>query len=185
MKNKLEKHITDKDYVKVYITDEDDIQITHFEGIVFAQTEEIIVMSDSTDFFYDGIVIVRKKDISEIKHTDNERFVKEIMSKEGLIEITEKNWASNNIKPGSFNEILNQLKTSEKAIIVECKYGSDDIFQIGPIKEVTEESVRLNYFNARGEYDLKPTISKMDRITFIKFDSPYANIFHKYAFKID
>ncbi|MEP0367238.1 MAG: hypothetical protein ABJN36_05130 [Cyclobacteriaceae bacterium] len=185
MKKKLNNHIKNQDYVKVYITDEDESSITHFEGIVFEQTDELILMSDSTDFFYDGLVIFRKKDVSEIKHTDNERFLRHIMKEEGLIESTLKNREAVKFSLGTLQNTLTQLKKLGNAIIIECEYGDDSTFQIGPVNEVTDTYVKLDYFNARGEYDLKPTSSKLDEITHIKIDSPYANLFHKYSSKVD
>ena len=185
LKKKLENHIANKDYVKIYITDEDELGITHFEGLVFEQNDEFILMSDSTDFFYDGLVILRKKDVSEIRHSDNERFIQHIMENEGWIKSTFEYKSKIRIQLRTLPEVLTQLKELGIAIIIECKYGDNDIFQIGPVNEVTKEFVKLDYFNAKGEYDLKPTFAKLEEITHIKVDSPYANIFQKYASKLE
>lgn len=61
MKKRINKHIENKDFVKVYITDNDDTEITHFEGLIFEQNDKLILMNDMTDFYYDGLVILKKK----------------------------------------------------------------------------------------------------------------------------
>ena len=154
MKKKLKKHIANQDYVKVYIIDEGDYKITSFEGIVFGQNDDFILMSDTYDFFYDGLVILRKKDVSEIRHSDNQRFMKQIMENEELLKSTLEKRSTIKFKLGTLQEMLTQLRQLRMAIIIECKYRNDDIFQIGPLSKVTKKRVKIDYFNAKGEYDL-------------------------------
>lgn len=84
-----------------------------------------------------------------------------------------------------FRELFSQIQNLCIPVIIECKYGNDDRFQIGPIYKVSDKKVRIKYFNARGEYDVKPVSSKFKEITSVKIDSPYANMFYKYAKEIE
>lgn len=54
--------------------------------------------------------------------------------------------------------MFNKLKEIGKAIIIERLYENDSIFQVGPIYKVEKKKVFIDYFNAKGEYDLKPVI---------------------------
>jgi len=185
MKQKLDQHILSHNYVKVYITDKESAHITHFAGIVFDQTDDLVLMSDTNDFDYDGLIVLRKNDISEIKHTDNERFVTHILEQEGLRENWLERRAAMNISLAPLQQLLEQVQALGLPIIAECRYKGDDIFQVGPIHSVTEEHLKIQYFNANGEYDLKPTLAELDAITFLRIDSPYANLMFKYAAKAE
>jgi hypothetical protein len=185
MKKRVEKHIKNQDFVKVYLADKDDLSITHFEGFIFEQSDRFILMSDTTDFNYDGIVVLRKSDISEIKHKENERFFKKILDDEKITELIFTKRDALNFSLSTFEDMFEQLQSSGLSIIIECKYSKDDRFLIGPIVKTENKRVRLKYFNANGEFDLKPTSAKYKEITFFKIDSPYANIFYKYAKDIE
>ena len=181
MKKRINKHIDKKHYVKVYIEDKNGYSITHFGGIIFEQNEEHVLMCDMYDFNYDGFVVVRKSDISEIKRTENEKFFDRILDKEGIKKLILKKMKILSLKLDTYARMFSALKAKGLPVIIECRYGKKDLFQIGPIAKVKGKKVLVNYFNASGEYDLKPVISEFKNITFFRVDTEYANIFFKYA----
>ncbi len=181
MKKSIAKHIENKDFVKVYIVDKEDLIITHFEGIIFEQSNKFIFMNDTNDFNFDGFIVLRKTDISEIKCTDNERFFKEIIDNEKITDLIFQRRRNLEFKLDNFQGMCNCLKNLNLPIIVECKYGNDKRFLIGPINDVEDKKVRIKYFNSRGEFDIKPVSAKYKEITFLRIDSPYANMFYKYT----
>lgn len=185
MKKRIKKHIDEKHYVKVYISDEQGINLTHFEGIIFDQNEKYILMSDFEDFHYDGFVVAKKSDISEIKRTDNESFFDSIIDKEGIKETIIQKAVNLGFKLGDFPYMFNLLKELGTAIIIERLYEKESKFQIGPVIKVDKKKVYIDYFNAKGEYDLKPITSKYKDITYFKLDSQYANLYFKYSNRIE
>lgn len=84
MKKRIKKHIDKQNFVKIYLADDEGSTLTHFEGFIFDQNDKYILMCDLEDFNYDGFVVARKSDISEIKRTDNEALFDSITEKEGL-----------------------------------------------------------------------------------------------------
>jgi hypothetical protein len=184
MKKSIKKHIENKNFIKVYISDNEGVNLTHFEGILFAQNDKYILMSDFEDFNYDGFVIVRKSDISEIKRTENEIFFDTILEKEGIKEIILQKKSEINFRLSDLPEMFSTLNELGKAIIIEQLYENKSKFLIGPITKVSKKKVYIDYFNAKGEFDLKPIATKYKDITYFKIDSPYANTFLKYSKKI-
>jgi hypothetical protein len=178
---KIKKHIKKLQFVKVYISDKADQSLTHFEGIIFDQNDDFVVMCDLSDFNYDGFVVLRKADISAIKRSENEKFFNKILKKEKIIK--EIRWRNEDLdfQLGNMKQMFRQLKKMEVATIIECLYESEEAFQIGPIVKVKGEKLKMDYFNSRGEYDQYPVTINYDHITFFRFDSPYANLFFKYA----
>lgn len=185
MKKRIKKHIDNQSFVKVYLADKEGFELTHFQGIIFSQNEKFILMCDLEDFNYDGFVVARKSDISEIKHTDNEHFYNVIIEKEGIKKTLIKTFEALDFKLGNQLDMFEQLLKLNLPIIVERLYETESKFQIGPIKKLVKKKLYIDYFNAKGEYDLKPVSSKFKDITFFKFDSPYANLFFKYSKRIE
>lgn len=181
MTKRINKLIKGKAYVKVHLSDDEDNYITHAEGIIVEQTADLLLMSDTTDFHYDGFTVLRKRDINEIELTDKERFFKKIFDAEGYSAQHIKRYKQLGVKLGTFQNTLDQLKQKGLPVIIECKYGRSALFQIGPVLEVTDKRVRIDHFNARGIFDSKPVTTKLKEITTIKFDAPYANTLFKYV----
>jgi len=182
MNKRLTKHQKKKHFVKIYLSDSDDSAITHFNGIVVDQNKNFVMMLDFSDFNYDGFVVFRKKDISEIERTRSEAFFQKILEREKCLY----NFLENRspVKLEGMRKMFKRLKKNNIPVIVEQRYKREDIFQIGPIHGVEKKKVRINYFNSRGEYDLKPVSSRFKDITFFRIDSPYTNLFYKNSRKI-
>jgi hypothetical protein len=184
MKKRIQKHIDNQDFVKVYIEDKGGIPLTHFGGIIFDQSESLLLIGSFYDFTYDGFVIVRKRDVFEIKNTDSERFFKHILEKEGIFRDVIKKREQLKIQLSSLREAVAYLQKIGTPVIIEGKYSKDERFIIGPILEKNDKKVKIRYFNTLGEFDLKPVSIRFKDVTTIQFDSPYANIFYKYATEI-
>lgn len=185
MKKRIQKHIDKEEYVKIYICDKDGISITNFNGYIHEQDKNFLLMSTDYDFFYNGTVVIRKEDISEIKRTENEQFIQKIMEKEGLKNVIFERNKSLNFHLDSYENMFQTIREMQIPVIIEALYGNDDRFQIGPVASCNNKHVKINYFNARGEYDLKPVSCKYKEITHFTIDSKYALLYYKYSKFID
>ncbi len=185
MKKRIKKHIDKKELVKLFLVDRDGDQLINFNGVIFAQNDEFVLMNDMFDFHFDGFVIVKKSDITEIKRTENEAFIDKIIESEGLKDQIEDKYTELGLSLSNFPEMFDYLKMKGKPVIIQDLYNGKDIFQIGPINSIEKKKVFIDYFNARGEYDLKPVSSKFKDITYVRIDSPYAEMFFKYSRRIE
>lgn len=185
MKKRINKHIEKKDFVKVYLADHNGIDLTKFSGILFDQNEEFVLLCAFSDFRYDGFVVFSKSDISEIQKEQNEDFYYKILAAEGIIESVTEQYNTLNFELGSHREMFDSLKTRGMSVIVENLYIEKNVFLIGPIFETKKKKVFIDYINARGEYDLKPTAIDYKNITFFSFDDRYSSMYLKYSKRVD
>lgn len=176
----LSKHIKNQNFVKVY-TATDNYQIEKYEGFIFEENKKYILMNDMLDFNYDGFVLLRKADINEIKYTENEKFFSHILKKEKIKKRLFNKRKKLKLKLSSLEKMMKNLKSLKIPIICEHLYEKEDVFQIGSIKKVYKNRAMMRYFNSRGEFDLKLLPISYRTLTIIRIDSPYANIFYKYA----
>lgn len=185
MKKRINKHIEKKDFVKVYLADHNGFDLINFSGVIFAQNEEFVVMSSLYDFNEDGFVVISKSDISEIKKGENELFYDKIIISEGIKQKMEARFLELDFKLGTYAEMFESIKNVGFPIIIQNLYGPKSIFLIGPIFNVKKKKVFIDYFNARGEYDLKPVSIKYKDITFFRFDDLYSNLFFKHSKRVE
>ena len=180
LSKKLKKHIKKENFVKIYIAS-NEYEITYFEGFIFEQNKDYVLMNDMHDFDYDGFVIIRKSDIDEIKHTENEKFYLHILKKEKIKKDIFRRKKKLNFKLSSITKMMRNLQELKIPVICEHIYKNKDLFQIGIIKKVTKKKSYMQYFNARGEFTLKLLPVSYKSLTFIRIDSPYAKLFYKYT----
>ena len=185
MQKRINKHIEKKDFVKVYLADHNGLDLINFSGTIFAHNEEFIIMSSIYNFNEDGFVVISKSDISEIKKGENELFYDKILISEGIKEKIEVRFLELDFKLGTYVEMFESLKNNGFPIIIENLYGTKNICLIGPIFKVKKKKVFVDYFNARGEYDLKPVAIKFKDITFFRFDDLYTNLYFKHSKRVD
>lgn len=178
---KLDKYIQKSNFVKVYIGDEEGSAIKHFEGFVFSYSDDFVFMSDLSDFNYDGFVVLRKADIVEIRCTDSEKYFENILRKENILRQVRLQKREYPFRLASMEKMFKNLRDMKIPVIVENLYDEEEEFLIGPIKKVESDTVYLKYFNTIGEFDKELLAVDFDKITFFSFDSPYANLFYKYA----
>lgn len=176
----LRKHIKNENFVKVY-TSSKDFNLGSYEGFIFDYSDDYVLMNDMRDFDYDGLVVFKKSDIYEIKHTENEKFFLYLLKKEHIKKEIFKRKSKLKFKLASIQEMMETLKSLQIPIICEHIYGKKDLFQIGTIQKVGKRKAQMKYFNARGKFDFKLVPVSYKSITFIRLDSPYANIFYKYS----
>ena len=176
----LTKHIKNKNFVKVY-TSTKDTDLEYYEGFIFEYNNDYVLMNDMRDFTYDGLVVFKKSDIHEIKHTDYEKFFLHLLEKEKIKKEIYKKRKDLKFKLASMQEMMENLKSLRIPIICEHLYAKKDLFQIGTIEEVSKKKAQMKYFNARGKFDFKLVPVSYKSLTFIRIDSPYAKIFHKYS----
>ena len=180
MNKLLRKHIKNENYVKVY-TSAGDTELESYEGFIFEYNNDYVLMSDMRDFYYDGFVVLKKADIHEIIHTENEKFILFLLRKEKIKKDIYKRRKRIQFKLASMPEMMKNLRSLQIPVICEHLYGKKDLFQIGTIKKVSKKKAKMKYFNARGEFDFKLVPIPYKSLTLIRIDSPYAKIFYKYT----
>ncbi|MDX1447115.1 hypothetical protein [Lishizhenia sp.] len=136
MKKRLKKHIQAKDFVKIYLADQDGFELYRFDGIIRDQNDDYILMVDFTDLTYDGVVVFRKADVSEIKHSKNEIFFNTVLAQEGFKDKALKKANKLGLHLNDFKGMIEQVKTQKLPLILERLYEKETKFQIGSVNKI-------------------------------------------------
>lgn len=146
-------------------------------GYIVDFSPEFIVLQECDDFELKGYNILPIKDFKEIRFNNNDKYYDKIMS----LENEKKNFGiKTKLDLTDWKTIFKSLRKNKRNVAVECENPEIDTFTIGPIKRITEKNVFIQYFNATGILDEKPTKVELKNITKILFDDRYIDIFSKY-----
>ncbi|MCF1421482.1 hypothetical protein [Mangrovimonas futianensis] len=146
-------------------------------GYIVDFSHDFVVIQECDDFRLLGFNILPIKDFKKIRYNNNDKYYDKIM----LLENEKKNIGlKTKVDLKDWKTIFESLLANEKNVVVECENPKIGSFTIGPIKKVTNKSVFIQYFNATGLLDEKPTKIKFKNITKVMFDDRYIDIFSKY-----
>ena len=152
--------------------------LCNIHGYLLKASKDWLLVQNISEFHLNGYSILRRKDIKKIYYDEAEKFFEKILNKEG---VSKKVIDKYKINLSSLFTIFGDLKKAKLTIIVECEEEKDDIFIIGKINRIDSDSVSLYHFDACGRWSKKPKVIKYSKITIIRFDEEYINVFTKYV----
>ncbi len=147
-------------------------------GYIVDFSNDFVVIQECDDFRLLGFNIFPLNDFKEIRFNNNDKYYDKIMS----FENEKKNIGiKTKVDLTDWKSVFYSLKKNKKNVIVECENPKIGSFTIGPIKRITDNNVFIQYFNAAGFLEDKPTKIEFDNITKIMFDDRYIDVFSKYT----
>ncbi|HLP34248.1 MAG TPA: hypothetical protein VK202_12280 [Bacteroidia bacterium] len=146
-------------------------------GYIVDKSEDFLVMQETEDFKVLGYMVFPKKSVVQIRYNNNDKYYNKIMELEKLTDFVS---AKHKIDLTNWTTIFKTIKNAGFNVIIENENPDDDTFDIGPIIRTSKTAVTIQYFNAKGYLDKEPTRITFDKITLVKFDDHYINIFSKH-----
>lgn len=161
---------------KIVIT-RDKIDTAPLYGIPLMLEENILLIQYLYDYQLDGYMILRIKDITSVRSDERERFSEYILQQEGLYDKIQKPMLTT---LRSWRAIFEELKESEKNILLEFEDIEEGEIFIGRIIEVNRDSLEMLCFDAMGRWDNDTTVIAYKDITTVKLDDRYTTVLSKY-----
>jgi len=127
------------------------------------------------DFTADGFVILKVSDITEIERNKTSQYFEYILKAEKQFD---KRNDLINIDLDSWETIFKSLQDSN--LIVELVDDLDDALDIGEVRCVDKNSLKLRCFNTIGVWDDENIEISYENITSVVFLDNYSCIFSKY-----
>ncbi len=139
-------------------------------------SENLLLIEVVEDFLPDGYKIIRKDDITEIKHSESDEYAEYIFEQEGIIRGEQRPDIKN---LNSIKEVLKQFVDSKENIIVECE-TDDNSFLIGKVIECGENTFLFLDFDGVGKWSKSPIEVLYSKVTCISLRGRYLKIMSKY-----
>lgn len=147
------------------------------QSFVLGVSDHLVALQYVYDFRLDGLMILRRQDISEVRRTETDRFQQALMANEGLdrevpfgVNLSLQDWRS----------AITQLSTIYPLMILESELGPDPQFVIGRVLKTTETRVEVHSFSGAGRWAAKPTRMKYANLTSIQVNTNYANFYQRH-----
>lgn len=151
----------------------------NISGVPVQYNDKYIMVSIYEDFQFDGFCIFNIKDIENVCYDETYEFINNICKKEKIYPPKAKN-----INIENYISIFNYFKDNEENIIVECGgYDDEDYsFSIGKVEEVTEEYIKIKYFDYMAKWDENELDSVYyEDISVVSFGKRYIKYMSKYT----
>ena len=169
----LRDHIKQRDLVSIWRAKVD----SHSQqAFLLAYSEELLLVQYVYDFHLDGYLLLRRRDISELKLGKTNPFQKKLLEKEGVFEKVDFDFR---LPIASFESFLSSLPSHE-IVIVEGEATDPKEFLIGTVSHVSDEVVGVNHFTGVARITKPPEEIKIDQITCCQIRTNYIGFYQRY-----
>ena len=169
----IREHIQSRALVSICRARIDQLSI---QGFVLACSEALVLLQYVYDFHLDGFMLLRRKDITELKAGKTNRFQQQLLKTEGLLDQVGFDFRA---PIESYDSFLAALSPDEMAI-VEDEMAEPQQFLIGTVSHVDGDAATINHFTGVGRLvEPKETIS-LARITSCQIRTNYIQIYQRH-----
>lgn len=159
----------------------DKIDDNSIQGFLLEYSNELILIQYIYDFNLDGLMILRRNDITKIKSNATDILQTQLLKDEDLyknvdfyVKLNLSDWGS----------ILSNIKKDYGLVIIEDEKKEKGIFLIGKIETITKKSVEITHFTGTGTWGEVPTPIDFNDITSCQVNTNYINVYQRYFEKI-
>jgi hypothetical protein len=174
--NMLQKHIDNKDFVKIFRTFQDTEK--NISGFILSMTKNFLLVQLDYDFILNGYSIIRKDQFDSLRCNKYDKTQKRIFQAEGIIDRFY--GLDKSVSLTNWQDIFTDLEKLDYHIIIECENKKRPKFLIGPIEKVTKNKINIQNYDPTGKLDEKSSSVKYDDITIVTFGDNYSTTFRKY-----
>jgi hypothetical protein len=175
----LRRRIANKDVVKLLRTVTEGV--SDIQCIILKASANFILVQLVGEFELNGYAILGVDQYDFLRHNKFDKTIKKILEAERIMPA--QYGIKKQINLDSWQTIFTDLKKHYHHVIVECENLKSPTFTIGPIVEIKNKSVSVNYYNAAGVPDKKNTRVRYKNISLVTFGDRYTTIFKKYLKK--
>jgi hypothetical protein len=164
-----------KSLVSVRRRDVDDYGI---QGFLVGLSESLMAIEYVYDFQIDGLAVLRRSDITEVKRTETDAFQERLLKHEGT-------------RPGAqvpmplelegWKSLIQQLSEHYPLMILERELGPSPEFAIGRPIRATAAQVEFHTFTGIGKWSTKTERLKYAQITCLQVNTRYLGFYQRHC----
>jgi hypothetical protein len=177
MREKLLEHIEQSHLIKI---ERKKIDEEDYNCIPLSMGKKLVLIKNYVDFLFNGYVIIRFKDFTNVRYNDVDKFAEYILQNENQIREREPIIVS---ELDNWKDTFKELKKLNKYLRLERDDGEFIKYNFGEIVDVENDGITFHHFNALGEWDNKLIDIKYKDIMLVEVDDRYTRLFSKYVQK--
>jgi hypothetical protein len=129
------------------------------------------------DFNLDGLMVLSRSDITQIRSNATDKFQRKLLAKEGLLKEVPFETA---FDLQDWRSIIRQFSKAYPLIILECERGDEPEFVIGRVEKTTSVAAYVRCFTGAGRWLDEPVRVKYSDITSCQVDTNYLNFYQRH-----
>ena len=174
----LQRCFERRDLVSIH---RENIDSSRLQGFVLCYSKSLVCLHQITDFASDGIIVIRRKDISKLKIYASDRIDLTMLRADGIAEQLDFTYQP---PLKSFHDFLKSLADSD-IIIVQKEIGKNTVFFIGRTLSIETDRFAGLYFDREAEWDDDPWEIKFNKITCCQIRTRYTDAYTRHFDRIE
>lgn len=170
----LARHHAQRDLVTLRRDDLDDAAI---QGYVLALSPALVVLQYVYDFHLDGLMVLRRADITDVNGSRTDRLQREMLAREGLEQRVPFDKAFDLV---DWHAAVGQLSREYPLMILECEDLDDPDLVIGRVHALHAAQVDFEHFSGAANWDPELAEIALDDLTCCRVDSNYINFYRRH-----
>jgi hypothetical protein len=160
--------------VSVHRRDVDDNGI---QGFLIGLSDELIALEYVYDFQVDGVMVLRRSDITDVQRTGTDQFQESLLKREGIRPSTQ---LQSPLDLGSWKSILEQFSREHEYMILERELGPAPGFAIGRAVRITAAQIELQTFSGTGRWYEKTERLRYSQLTCAQVNTRYVGFYQRH-----
>ncbi|GAB4185494.1 MAG: hypothetical protein Tsb002_09220 [Wenzhouxiangellaceae bacterium] len=147
------------------------------QGFLLDYSEALVLLAYVYDFTVDGMVVLRRSDITQMGSDATDRFQTQILKDEGI-------YSRVNFSPDcdltDWGSVFSTLGSSHHFLIVEDESPEYPLFVLGELRHIGSDSVKLLGFSGAANWDDEVTEVYYEDISCMQLGNNYARAYERY-----
>lgn len=163
-----------KSLLSVRRRDVDDYSI---QGFLVGLSDSLMALEYVYDFQIDGLLVLRRSDVTDVKLTETNEFQARLPKHEGIRPGTQ---APMPLELQGWQPLIQQLAGHYPIMILERELGPSPEFAIGGPIRATAAQVEFRSFNGTGKWSAKAERLKYSQISCLQVNTRYLGFYQRY-----
>lgn len=155
----------------------EEIDGRRIQAFLLDYSENLVLVRYVYDFILDGLMVLRRSDISEIKSDKTDLFQTQILKDEGVYSEVE---FDAKCSLDSWKSVFSTLGASHRFVTIEDENPEYPLFYLGEIRNMGEESLSIAGFSGAANWDDEVSEVYYEDISCVQIGNNYANVYERY-----
>ncbi len=154
-----------------------DVDESGIQGFLVGLSDDFLALEYVYDFQVDGLMVLRRSDITNVQRTGTDQFQESLLKKEGIRPGTQ---VLSPLELGSWKSILEQFSREHEYMILERELGPVPEFAIGRAIRITAAQVELQTFSGTGRWYQKTERLRYSQLTCAQVNTRYMSFYQRH-----
>jgi hypothetical protein len=154
-----------------------DVNDYGIQGFLVGLSDTLVALEYVYDFQIDGLMVLRRSDITDVKRTGTDEFQERLLKSEGIRPGSQIPTA---LKLDGWKPLIEQLIEHYPLMILERELGPAPEFAIGRTLRATAAQVEFQSFSGAGKWHPKTERLKYAQLTCLQVNTRYLGFYQRH-----